>query len=839
PRAPFACNVCKRCYFRVDHLARHYRSHTQERPFPCEVCGKEFSRADMLKRHATGHSDGTNKRKRKSSPSKRAFVACIGCSLVKLKCGNEKPCCRCLKKGMDCIPTIPSSRSPHDKVSSRLNISIPSEYSEQASDSVGGTLQLGFFAEEGNTVELAFPDTLSLDNVSLEDFLANITMPITPSDVASSAVAADLSNARLRDIFNFGNDADIGSADLDFGLLDSYTTSAVYTYNQITADSTLNPPSRAEGESRPEVSSFTVEAFQRSLWRWQPGVSDKAHDEQMSLSLPHDINASSTRRVRPFGEALAQSARDKILAMLFNNCEQDAFSHIISQFPSVEALNSLMQEFLSIHDSTTDSFLHVSTFQPQHMRSELLTMAVSYGAVCSTIPVVRRLGFALQEVVRLSLPKAFEKNNSMTRNLQLHQANILQLQVGLWSGHKRKMEIAESHGLPFMLRRSDRFKWLRKPPTAPTVDDSQDALDEKWQAWAVAESWKRLAYFITKYDSQVSMSFHVPPLIAYGEISLDLPETSKLWKAGSTCAWRDEYLNISSATKKKKKPAPAACRQDAQKMLEAQDSIDLIFAVDIALSFFWRLIWDARQLQAATKQYSGPSNMVSLMSGHWQHEVHQTLDNFCMVVAEAPEISAATQIVHEHLLLNLYVSFEELSLFAGKEGHQEARRILPSLMHWAESRNARQALWHAGQVLREATAFTPIALQDFYAISLYHAGLTLWAYGILTQRLHRTKKPCGRDYDRRGITSDELDIVFLDKAETGEKQKFIALNRGNPAITKRDNSASVDRSSLEAVSLNDPKRVMETVVGVLQFNHRAHTVPPLVENLTRLMDDLS
>ncbi|KAF8533318.1 hypothetical protein BDD12DRAFT_498317 [Trichophaea hybrida] len=41
----FQCFQCKRNYTRADHLARHVRSHTQEKPFPCTICLKRFSRA--------------------------------------------------------------------------------------------------------------------------------------------------------------------------------------------------------------------------------------------------------------------------------------------------------------------------------------------------------------------------------------------------------------------------------------------------------------------------------------------------------------------------------------------------------------------------------------------------------------------------------------------------------------------------------------------------------------------------------------------------------------------------------------------------------------------------
>jgi hypothetical protein len=44
----------------------------------------------------------------------------------------------------------------------------------------------------------------------------------------------------------------------------------------------------------------------------------------------------------------------------------------------------------------------------------------------------------------------FEKDNSRTRELQVLQTYALELHIGLWSGNKRKMEIAESHAQPLI-----------------------------------------------------------------------------------------------------------------------------------------------------------------------------------------------------------------------------------------------------------------------------------------------------------------------------------------------------------------------------------------------------
>lgn len=88
----------------------------------------------------------------------------------------------------------------------------------------------------------------------------------------------------------------------------------------------------------------------------------------------------------------------------------------------------------------------------------------------------------------------------------------LALQIGLWSGDKRRVEIAESCFQPVvtvrsripisrvsivsltkeqMLRRASRFKHEVYPIIAPSIADDKSTVDRKWRTWVEHESFKR------------------------------------------------------------------------------------------------------------------------------------------------------------------------------------------------------------------------------------------------------------------------------------------------------------------------------------------------------------
>ncbi|KAF9309470.1 homeodomain transcription factor ste12 [Podila horticola] len=53
----YSCPVqmCGRLFKRLEHLKRHWRTHTLERPYACNICAKRFSRSDNLAAHRKTH----------------------------------------------------------------------------------------------------------------------------------------------------------------------------------------------------------------------------------------------------------------------------------------------------------------------------------------------------------------------------------------------------------------------------------------------------------------------------------------------------------------------------------------------------------------------------------------------------------------------------------------------------------------------------------------------------------------------------------------------------------------------------------------------------------------
>jgi hypothetical protein len=452
------------------------------------------------------------------------------------------------------------------------------------------------------------------------------------------------------------------------------------------------------------------------------------------------------------------------------------------------------------------------TFSPSKISPEVLAVIVAAGAVSTPDVPLRKLGFALHEASRIGQAKAFEADNTAIRDLQHLQNLLLELQIGMWSGISRKMEIAESflQTLMTMLRRGSRFRRSTWRQITPPTDDNSASLETLWQEWVHQESYLRLVYRAFELDRQSSMALLKPPLISYSEMQLPLPSPNILWQAKSASAWRLAYFSI---------PHEASHRPSAiEVFLDLEHLARYDSASTTYLHMIWGMVWEYRQMSTLTSKSHSKANNNLILSSRYQ-ELLKQLEDFRV---SSPPLSKSSEITLELMLLHLNAPLDEVQLFAGIEGQEEARAAFPALRDWTKSVPARQALWHAGQILRAAENLPNALLRNFNAIAVYHAGLILWGYGFLKRSV------------ASGPTSNEGSqaIVVLNGDDSLSARRFITLNRGVPSILRPGSHISTQ--------LSDVSGVMDGLVHLLQTPHDTveGSCPPLVGNLVQLLEGL-
>lgn len=315
----------------------------------------------------------------------------------------------------------------------------------------------------------------------------------------------DAQSMALRDVLSFGLESNLELNDQDYTLMDFYQGKAVHDtayIREVIDNSSLQyemptPQSNAPTEKTEERLALGIEAFRKSLWCWTPVRTDTGLIEQENFTLhPSETSSPSTyfeESMHVNTDSLNGAGRDKIISMVLSTSSRSSFTKIMSSFPSVELLHNLVHFFLASHTMQSDTWIHPPTLKIGGQSAELLGSIVSAGAALSTSLTIRKLGFAIHEAVRKSLPVVCDENNSLTRDLSLLQAMVLNLDVGLWSGNKRKMELAESLALAVitMCRRAGRFLRSNYVAIVPLEGDEGQALENKWRSWAQQESFKR------------------------------------------------------------------------------------------------------------------------------------------------------------------------------------------------------------------------------------------------------------------------------------------------------------------------------------------------------------
>ncbi|CAI6101088.1 unnamed protein product [Clonostachys chloroleuca] len=798
---------------------------------------------DLLKRHAACHEPDEQgvKRRRQLISSPRVAQACKACAAAKLKCDKDKVCNRCLRKGIPCEReprngNIISDKSPVADPVTTLSMS-------DMEPTVGPhDTNLEKVADSPKSQLLSADEGFQIMDSDFSSFLKNVMTPLigderhSLSHVDWSCVDPLHPFEPLRGLLDYTTKDDFGFEDVvahNFSALPP--TPSLYfsqpfatAMEAVTTNVTETDP---DGKHLP----LGIEAYQQSaLGRWEPSNNDKADTEMDSLSMlgtsPHSSLYVAHMNDHPephINIPFPASTRDQVLSMTLDICKPEKKYLITKTFPTAEFFLQLVQRYFAYDRYEAHSFIHGPSFELGQQEPELLASIISAGAMLVDSKPLCALGLALQEVTRLSLPGRFEESNKVSRSIWAIQAFINEVEVAVWSGIKRKMEIAESHrNIPFtMLRRGGRFAAPSGPSPLPLPTDDGNVLQQKWLAWVNQESFNRLVYRSFIMDIQVSMAFCAAPIISFSELKTPLPCARSLWLASDADQWKTLY-NSSL-----REPSSLSLVDYLRNPTELDESCyDITFSQLIIIHGIWGMAWQYLQLHETLNKPKLSSAALAL-----QHqEITRIIDQFQVHMDDdaSPSVEEP-RLMLELVQLRLHIPFHEVESFAGKGSVEDARQALPILHDWVDTQEARQAIWHAGQVLSAAEKFRSGHLRGFFAIAVYQAALALWVFSLVSQGKARENPLTSVQ------TTKDSTTICLNGPSESVTRRFICTGKPPSCVLRPGRSVAGPASASVPIPLTDQESISCMVADMLADNFAdCQALPPLVENLQQLLRHL-
>ncbi|KIW00598.1 uncharacterized protein PV09_07796 [Verruconis gallopava] len=592
--------------------------------------------------------------------------------------------------------------------------------------------------------------------------------------------------------------------------------------------------SSASYEDGPQMSlvKITSQAFRESPWIWQPTHNDRGGIDRINFPSPtyHALlRFRLAEKIIP--EPTSRSVCDRIYRLVLDTCSPLTPSSYIQTALNSNLVNALISRFLKSHSISQLSWIHIPSLNFIDEPPELLLAMLVAGASISPESGIRRLSNELYEPLRIATSGLFERDNRNIRDLQSLQTFALLLDIGIWSGDRRQMEISEgfSHVLNTMLRRGGNFQSTQVSEAWPVVSDGHQTLELKWKNWTKAESFSRLVFHIMVRDACGSMSFITQPLLSQAEITLSAPISSDLWTAADSKTWARLY-HEKLAQKASYLPSVQDICNENLLLTQWDKIIDTRACIWLILSNLWARIWKYHDLQNSLEAAPHTScSTMSLVIDTLRNDLEQSIEYFRLVGVQCMEAcDPGARMLVEYESMVIYAPIEDIQRLVGKYGEDAALKVQPKMEIWVSSNRARKALWHAGQIFRAAKCVPVGALRDYLAVTVYHVGIIFWAYAILK---HNSAPICAlQDEEQVHLDGDEGTLV----------QRFVALGRGTPVI-KLDGHISPSGVD-EALAINSPCQVMKAI-NVLIIHGASGGVeeacPDLVRKLSRLIHTLS
>lgn len=377
-----------------------------------------------------------------------------------------------------------------------------------------------------------------------------------------------------------------------------------------------------------------------------------------------------------------------------------------------------------------------------------------------------------------------------------------------------------------MQRRSNRYRRYKYPFPAVLPTDEGEVLEQKWQAWIESEQWKRLVHHGVIGDAMNSLMLLAPPMISYSELILPIPDSQQLWDVTNALDWKHLYLaQIHPGIGRL--PSLHDCMIDISNVGTYYHYLNDRFMIMGIISNIWRKVWEYRQDCTLYKDQRQRPHALTIK----ENEVQQLIRNIRFGEDLSKPNNITSLLFLEIVTVHVHMSLDDVQLFTGMEGVDEARRAYPELLAWSQTPSARQAIWHAGQVLRIAKSGPKSTVNGIGAVAVYQSALAFWTYGLmLRDNAHSAQ---------HNVSQYPPTYIWLDELETDDKNRFVESNIGQPAIRGLFDVHQPSASPPSA-TLDHPALVMDAILHVLQENWNSPGVamPVLVENLIKLMQGL-
>ncbi|KAH1587095.1 hypothetical protein KXX34_006876, partial [Aspergillus fumigatus] len=353
-------------------------------------------------------------------------------------------------------------------------------------------------------------------------------------------------------------------------------------------------------------------------------------------------------------------------------------------------------------------------------------------------------------------------------------------------------------------------------PLSPT--DNVERVTEKWIAWARAESYRRLMMRFCVYDNQLSMTMGVRPTISLSDYRHAVPQPKDLWSARTATDWSHKYM----AQQQSYVPRVIDLFVSMPNIPLIAGFLDSGLAMKVSFHLLGGLIIE-HHLSTLT-----PFSMTQTKSGDERglesrkRELETAITSFHHVFSANIRASSIEGLIVSYLSMTLSACIKRVETLAGKAGEQESRDAYQDMQGWADTPDARKAIWHAGQVLRHFKSLD--RLTSFQIIMVYHAGLVLYAYSVLA---------C---VSGRPTAAKSDSICYLNEGPSTQLEEFIRDGSFEPML--RSDSRDTDRASIPLVATKDAVEIISEIILNRACNCEGLS-PRLVKGLAKLLQDLA